>query len=293
MADELAGGKLLLDEPAEAVARLTLNRPDSRNALDRELLDAIAEVMPTLDRGIEVRCVVITGSGKAFSAGYDIAGIPSDTFERDAEALVAHPFQAALDAIAAHPWPVVAAINGHALGGGLELTLTCDLRICARGAKLGMPPAKLGLIYGHTGLQRFIDTVGVPGTKELFLTGRNLDAERAERIGLVTEVVDDAEVESTSLSRGSGDRSQRAALHEGEQARDRDAQLASPSHPRAGARADRAQRIMLRLRGLPRGDRRLRREAKGELEGALAGLGRLRQLLLGGVLPERAARLGR
>jgi enoyl-CoA hydratase/carnithine racemase len=199
MADELAGGKLLLDQPAEAVARLTLNRPEARNALDHELLDGIAEAMPTLDRGIEVRCLLITGAGKAFSAGYDIAAIPSETFERDAEALVAHPFQAALDAIAAHPWPVIAAINGHALGGGLELTLTCDLRIAARGAKLGMPPAKLGLIYGHTGLQRFIDAIGVPRTKQLFLTGRNLDADRAEQIGLVHEVVDDAEIQDTAL----------------------------------------------------------------------------------------------
>ena len=199
MANELAGGKLILDEPAEAVARLTLNRPDARNALDHELLDGLAAAMPSLDRGIEVRCVVLAGAGRAFSAGYDIAAIPSETFERDAEALVAHPFQAALDAVAAHPWPVIAAINGHALGGGLELTLTCDLRICARGAKLGMPPAKLGLIYGHTGLRRFIDAIGVPRTKELFLTGRNVDAERAEAIGLVHEVVDDSEVERVSL----------------------------------------------------------------------------------------------
>ena len=199
MTEQLAGGKLLLDEPAEAVARLTLNRPDSRNALDHELLDGLAAAMPTLDRGIEVRCVLITGAGKAFSAGYDIAAIPSETFERDAQALVAHPFQAALDAIADHPWPVIAAINGHALGGGLELTLTCDLRICARGAKLGMPPAKLGLIYSHTGLQRFIDAIGVPRTKDLFLTGRNYPAERAEEFGLVNEVVDEAELESAAI----------------------------------------------------------------------------------------------
>ncbi|MGH2956280.1 MAG: enoyl-CoA hydratase/isomerase family protein [Solirubrobacterales bacterium] len=199
MADQLAGGKLLLDEPAEAVARLTLSRPESRNALDHELLDAIAETMPKLDRGIETRCVLLTGAGRGFSAGYDIAAIPAESFERDAEALVAHPFHAALEAVAAHPWPVIAAINGHALGGGLELTLACDLRLCARGAKLGMPPAKLGLIYGHTGLQRFIDAIGVPRTKELFLTGRNVDAERAERIGLVHEVMDDGELERASV----------------------------------------------------------------------------------------------
>ena len=94
---------------------------------------------------------------------------------------------------------MIAAVNGHALGGGLELALTADLRICARSAKLGMPPAKLGLIYGHTGLRRFIDTIGVPRTKELFLTGRNLEAERAEEIGLVHEVVDDDAVEATAL----------------------------------------------------------------------------------------------
>jgi enoyl-CoA hydratase/carnithine racemase len=199
MTEELAGGKLRLDEPADAVARLTLNRPDSRNALDHELLDGIAEAIPSLDRGIEVRCVLITGTGKTFSAGYDIAAIPSESFERDAEALVAHPFHAALEAVADHPWPVLAAINGHALGGGLELTLACDLRICAEGAKLGMPPAKLGLIYGHTGLQRFIDAIGVPRTKELFLTGRNVDAPRAEHLGLVNWVVGDAELKSASV----------------------------------------------------------------------------------------------
>jgi enoyl-CoA hydratase/carnithine racemase len=197
--DELAGGKLLLDEPAEAVARLTLNRPDSRNALDHELLNGLVEVMPTLDRGIDYRCVLLTGAGEIFSAGYDIGGFSEDSFETEAESLVAHPFARGLDAVAAHPWPVVCAINGHALGGGLELTLTCDLRICARSAKLGMPPAKLGLIYGHTGLRRFIDAIGVPRTKELFLTGRNLPAERAEDIGLVHEVVDDAELERAAV----------------------------------------------------------------------------------------------
>jgi enoyl-CoA hydratase/carnithine racemase len=191
--------KLRLDRPADAVARLTLSRPDARNALDHELLEAIAAEMPKLDEGIETRCVIVTGEGKAFSAGYDIAAIPAESFERDAEALVAHPFHAALEAVASHPWPVVAALNGHALGGGLELALCADFRLAAAGAKLGMPPAKLGLIYGHTGLQRFIDTIGVPRTKELFLTGRTYDAERAERFGLVNEVVPDSEIEPAAV----------------------------------------------------------------------------------------------
>jgi enoyl-CoA hydratase/carnithine racemase len=190
--EQLAGGKLELDRPAEAVARLRISNPERRNALDHEILDAIAEVLPQLDRGIETRCILLTGAPPLFSAGYDIAGIPEQTFERDAEALVAHPFHAAMEAIARHPWPTVAALNGHCLGGGLELAITCDLRICAAGAKLGMPPAKLGLIYGHTGLRKFLDTIGLPHTKELFLTGQNVDAERAERIGLVNWVADDA-----------------------------------------------------------------------------------------------------
>jgi enoyl-CoA hydratase/carnithine racemase len=197
---ELAGGKLLLDEPAEAVARLTLDNPQKRNPLDHEVLDALAAALPELDRGIEIRCVIVTGTGDAFSAGYDIGGIPEESFSEDAEALVAHPFHAAMEAVSAHPYPVVAAINGHCLGGGLELAVRCDLRVCAASAKLGMPPAKLGLIYGHTGLERFIDVIGVAYTKQLFLTGRNLDADRAERIGLVNEVVADGEVESAALA---------------------------------------------------------------------------------------------
>jgi enoyl-CoA hydratase/carnithine racemase len=186
--ERLAGGKLILDNPAEAVARVTICNPERRNALDHEILDALAETLPLLDRGIETRCVLITGAPPAFSAGYDIASIPTETFERDAEALIAHPFHAAMEAIANHPWPTVAAINGHCLGGGLELAVTCDLRLCAAGAQLGMPPVKLGLVYGHTGLRKFLDTVGLARTKELFLTGHNLEARRAEQIGLVHEV---------------------------------------------------------------------------------------------------------
>jgi enoyl-CoA hydratase/carnithine racemase len=195
----LAGGKLRLDRPAEAVARLRISNPERRNALDHEILDAIAETLPRLDRGIETRCVLITGAPPVFSGGYDIAAIDPETFEGDAEALVGHPFHTAMETISRHPWPTVAAINGHCLGGGLELAITCDLRICAAGAQLGMPPAKLGLIYGHTGLRKFLDTVGLARTKELFLTGRNFDAWRAERIGLVNEVVDDERLERAAV----------------------------------------------------------------------------------------------
>jgi enoyl-CoA hydratase/carnithine racemase len=197
--EELAGGKLLLDRPAEAVARLRLNYPERRNALDHEMLDALADVLPRLDRGIETRCVLITGEPPAFSAGYDIGGIPEKTFERDAEALVAHPFDGAMEALAKYPWPLIAALNGATLGGGLELAITCDLRICVAGATLGMPPAKLGLVYSHTGLRKFLDVLGLARTKELFLTGRNVSAERAAEIGLVHEVVAAEDLEQTAI----------------------------------------------------------------------------------------------
>lgn len=200
MTEQLAGGKLLLDFPAEAVARLRISNPERRNTLDHEVLDALAETLPRLDRGIETRCVMIVGAPPVFSAGYDLASIPAETFERDAEALVAHPFHDAMEALAAFPWPTIGAINGHCLGGGLELAMTCDLRVCAAGAKLGMPPAKLGLVYGHTGLRKFLDTVGLARTKELFLTGRNFEARKAERMGLVHEVVDDDRLEDTAVA---------------------------------------------------------------------------------------------
>ena len=145
---ELAGGKLRLDEPAPHVARLTIDNPDKRNALDHEILDALAAVLGDL----EARCLLLTATGRVFSAGYDIGALPKAGFAEAAEAIVAHPFTAAIEALDAYPYPVLAALNGHAIGGGLELALSCDLRVCSAEARLGMPPARLGLIYSHTGL---------------------------------------------------------------------------------------------------------------------------------------------
>src|SRR4051812_28081095 len=191
----LASGKLRLDEPAEGVARLTINNPAKRNALDLEILDAIAATVPELD----ARCVVLTGSERVFSAGYDIGDIPPDEFAVRAESLVAHPFAEAIEALELYPYPTLAALNGHAIGGGLEVALACDLRVAALESRLGMPPAKLGLIYSHTGLRKFIDAVGVTRTRELFLVGRNIDAETAREWGLVNSVHPGDELEQASL----------------------------------------------------------------------------------------------
>jgi enoyl-CoA hydratase/carnithine racemase len=186
----LAGGKLRLDDPAPHVTRITIDNPGKRNALDHEILDALAALLPELD----ARCLLLTGAGKVFSAGYDIGALPADDFARAAEAIVAHPFTAAIEALDAYPFPVLAALNGHAIGGGLELALSCDLRVCSADARLGMPPARLGLIYSHTGLRKFIDAIGAPRTRELFFTARNVGAREALGWGLVGEVLPAGEV---------------------------------------------------------------------------------------------------
>lgn len=181
---EFASGKLVFDEPAPRVARLRINNPDKRGALDQEILDAIAAEVPKIDAS----CLILTGTGSVFSAGYDIGGLPEDNFAEEAEKLVAHPFTEAITAVQAFPFPVIGALNGHTIGGGLELALSCDIRICSEGAKLGMPPAKLGLVYSHDGLDKFIQAIGPARTRELFFTAQNVSADRALKWGLVNYV---------------------------------------------------------------------------------------------------------
>jgi enoyl-CoA hydratase/carnithine racemase len=228
---ELADGKLVVDAPATGVVRLTISNPQKRNALDHPILDAIAATLGELagtreheagtreheagtrgagdahgtdahgidDINGQARCVVVTGAGGMFSAGYDIGEIPDAEFEERAQALVAHPFTEAIDALQAFPWPTVAALPGHTIGGGLELALACDLRVARDGIKLGMPPAKLGLVYSHTGLRRFIDAIGAARTRELFLLGSYIDAQTALDWGLVNRVVPAEELEARTL----------------------------------------------------------------------------------------------
>ncbi len=134
-----------------------------------------------------------------FSAGYDIGGLPRDEFAHQAEALVAHPFHDAIAALEAFPYPAVAALNGHAIGGGLELALSCDLRLASEDALVGMPPARLGLVYSHTGLRKFVDAIGAARTRELFFTARNIPAAQAEHWGLVNEVVAPGKLEERAV----------------------------------------------------------------------------------------------
>jgi enoyl-CoA hydratase/carnithine racemase len=202
---EFASGKLRIDEPAENVTRIRISNPAKRGALDHEILDAFTGIV----RDQSALCLVITGDGPVFSAGYDLGNFPEPefpdpggfgTFSDEAEKLVAHPFTAAIEALEDYPYPVVAAINGHAIGGGLELAVACDIRIAARGIRLGMPPAKIGLIYSHTGLRRFISTCGMANTSELFFVGRNVDPQRAYEMGLVNHVVEPDELDAKSVA---------------------------------------------------------------------------------------------
>lgn len=201
-------GQLLQDTPAPGVLRLRISNPAKRGALDHPILDAITEALDTLDPSI--RCVLLTGEPGVFSSGYDIGNIPADRVNDVAEPLVAHPFANAIEALDRTDIPVVAALSGHTIGGGLELAVSCDIRIARDDIKLGMPPAKLGLIYSHTGLWRFIDAIGEPRTRDLFFRGRTITAARAEMWGLVTEIVP----APTDLGRKDGESAHAEALED-------------------------------------------------------------------------------
>ena len=252
-------GTVLVDSPADGVARLTIANPVKRNALDRGVLDGLVDALSAVD----ARCVVLTGEGNVFSAGYDIADLSPERLAEEAADLLTHPFEAALAALDAVPVPVVAALGGHAFGGGLELAVACDLRVCAPGARLGMPPARLGVVYSHTGLRRFVDAIGSARTRELFLTARPVNAGEALAWGLVNEVTSDAGERAPSRWRPRSPRSRRCPC--AEQARA--AGAASAAGPGARGRVARAARRGLPLRRLRRGRARVHREAPPEWRG--------------------------
>lgn len=194
---EPRAGRLLVDEPASGVARLTISNPAKRGALDHAILDAIATTVP----GLDARCVIVTGEGSTFSAGYDIGHLPTDVVADEAERLIARPFAAAIAALEAYPYPTLASINGPAIGGGLELALSCDLRMASSAIVFAMPPARLGLVYSHTGLRKFIEIIGAARTRELFLLGQRIDAATAREWGMVNDVTAPEDLTQSSLGR--------------------------------------------------------------------------------------------
>jgi enoyl-CoA hydratase/carnithine racemase len=184
------------------VAIVTLNRPDAANALSLALVaglrDAFAEITRT---DPQAAAVVVTAAGdKAFCAGADLKERLTFTVEKTRSFL--DQLGGLLDSIAAFPRPVIAALNGAALGGGLELALACDLRIAATGVGLGLPEVRLGIIPGAGGTQRLSRLVGPAVAKELILTGRRIDADRARELGIVNLVVPREALLETAVALG-------------------------------------------------------------------------------------------
>ena len=177
---------LVLLERRGAVALLTLNRPDVLNALDAATLAALAARSAELARDASVRAVVVTGAGRAFAAGADIAAMRAlGPAEAEAFSRLGHAAVASLEALAV---PTIAAVNGFALGGGCELALACDWIYASSKARFGQPEVNLGLLPGFGGTSRMLRRVGIAWANELVLSGEPIDAETAQRIGLANRV---------------------------------------------------------------------------------------------------------
>ena len=175
----------------DGVAVITVDRQSALNALNQDVLAELTMAFEIAQTDVEVRALVLTGAGRAFVAGADISELQrlSDPFAGREAALIG---QDVMNTLAALPVPTVAAINGFALGGGLELALAADMRVAAPGAKLGLPEVGRGLIPGYGGTQRLPRLIGKGRALELIFTGRHVSAEEALQMGLVNRVADDA-----------------------------------------------------------------------------------------------------
>ncbi len=178
-------------EVKDRIAIVTINRPEALNALNNDLLLELGVAFELAESDIEVQALVITGTGRAFVAGADIGALQqlSDGFSGRETALAG---QDVMNTLAALPFPTIAAINGFALGGGLELALAADLRVASKTARLGLPEVGLGIMPGYGGTQRLPRLIGQGRALDLILTGRHVEAEEALQLGLVNRVVDDA-----------------------------------------------------------------------------------------------------
>ena len=186
----------ILTEVRGSVAVATLNRPQALNALNTELLDTLAAQLERWDRDAAIRCIIVTGSAKAFAAGADIKEMADKTYSQMVEENL---FGAQCDRIARVRKPVVAAVAGFALGGGCELAMICDFILAADSAKFGQPEITLGILPGLGGSQRLTRAVGKAKAMEMCLTGRMMDAAEALAAGLVSRVVPAAELLDEAL----------------------------------------------------------------------------------------------
>ncbi len=190
----------LLTEESGNILTLTLNRPKKRNALTPEMLVRVYEELRFQVSKDRVRVVILRGAGdRAFSSGYDISAIPTGV-SPEVERLLQNksPFELAVESIVNFPYPVIAMLNGFAFGGACDLAVACDLRIAADHVQMGMVPARLGMVYFPEGLQRFVRTIGLSRTKEMFFTARSYKTNRLKEMGLVDHVVPQDELASVT-----------------------------------------------------------------------------------------------
>ncbi|MCL3881686.1 enoyl-CoA hydratase [Marivita sp. GX14005] len=176
----------IIVEIEDHVATIKLNRPDALNALNSQLLKELATALRDADKNEKVRCIILTGSAKAFAAGADIKEMSEKTF---VEMFLSDYFGNESMQLTRTRKPVIAAVAGYALGGGCELAMMCDFIIAADSAKFGQPEINLGVVAGLGGTQRLTRFVGKSKSMDMHLTGRFMDAEEAERAGLVSRVV--------------------------------------------------------------------------------------------------------
>jgi len=180
----------LLVEQSDRIALVTINRPDKLNALNISVIDDLSKCMRELDTSPEVRCIILTGAGeKAFVAGADISVFAGFTVE-EGRNLSAEGHRKLFDLIEEMGTPVIAAINGFALGGGLELAMSCHMRVASDNARMGLPEVSLGVIPGYGGTQRLPRLVGKGRAMEMITTAQMIDANTALLGGLVNHVVD-------------------------------------------------------------------------------------------------------
>ncbi|WP_426034711.1 enoyl-CoA hydratase [Cypionkella sp. TWP1-2-1b2] len=186
----------LLIETHAHVALIRLNRPEALNALNQQLMSELAANLQAMDTDDTIRCIVITGSEKAFAAGADIREMAGKTF---AEAFASDIFGPEAEAIQRIRKPIIAAVAGFALGGGCELAMMCDFILAADTAKFGQPEINLGIIAGMGGTQRLTRAIGKAKAMEMNLTGRMMDAAEAERAGLVSRIIPAADLIDEAL----------------------------------------------------------------------------------------------
>lgn len=182
---------VLLIQQKGAICTLMLNRPDKNNSLSPDLLIKLHQTFEELSSSDDIWAVVISGAGeKAFSAGYDLTALPTNVSSKSGEALKKeHPLELAMSSLIHYPYPVFAMINGFAYGAACELAMSCDFRIAADDIRMGVPAAKLGLVYPLSGLNRFVQRFGFSRAKEILLSGRFYTAQQAKELGLVDYVV--------------------------------------------------------------------------------------------------------